>query len=157
MAGLWQTAPETFQALQLAEAAVREQCAKGQAEWEKCLARPRGERRQFWMEEVHEAMRDQLLAQLDERERLGQGLGRFGGLLSNGEPKLADAHFRAAVQRRLQKCTQGGAGTCRHKCKEEGARLCGQPLGARGRHPRTCKVGGAILRRHDCIRDWLGT
>ena len=72
-----------------------------------------------------------------------------------GEPRLPDSHFEVAIQRRLRIRPQTGAGTCRHKYKDAGGQVCGQPLDARGRHARTCKVGGAILRRHDRIRDWL--
>ena len=151
----------TLRGLQLAEEAVREQGAKGQLDWERCLAGARRGRQKAWTEEVHEIMREQLLGQVGEegqaevRSASGPGAGAFLGGALDGEPRLPDVHFKAAIRRRLRISTQGAAGICRHKFKDEGGRLCGKPLDAKGWHARTCKVGGAVLRRHDRIRDWL--
>ena len=65
MDGFWETALASLWDLKLAEASLREQGAKRQADWEKCLAGSLRKRQEAWTKEVHEAMREHLLAQLD--------------------------------------------------------------------------------------------
>ena len=69
---------------------------------------------------------------------------------------MPDSHFKSSLQRRLRVRVPAG-GSCKHLHKTTGnaGAWCGKALDAKEQHSRTCKVGGAVLRRHDRIRDWL--
>ena len=106
-------------------------------------------------------MYERLLAGLGESEQIelrmagGAGAGAFLSAASEEEQQLPDAHFKEAIRRRLRLRRQVASSTCRHKYRRTSGNVCGQVLDAQGRHARICKVGNAIGRRHDRIRDWL--
>ena len=102
-----------------------------------------------------------LLAQLREEERVevrtagGAGAGAFLTAAQGEEQKISDAHFKEAIRKSLRVKRQGVPGTCRHKYTGTAGNLCGQALDTDGQHACICKVGGAVVRRHDRCRDWL--
>ena len=45
---------------------------------------------------------------------------------------------------------------CKHKSSaQRGSRICDAPLDTKGRHSLLCKLGGHVVRRHNCGRDCL--
>ena len=68
---------------------------------------------------------------------------------------MPNHHFVVAVRCRLRaEAVPPAAGGCQHAYVETGRR-CGRDLDVKGRHARTCKIGGGVVARHDRIRDWL--
>ena len=65
---------------------------------------------------------------------------------------MPDRHFLISLRDRLllPVCQEGDR--CQHR-KQTGL-LCGAYLDARGRHARACNAGGAVVARHNSIRDW---
>ena len=161
IAGVGEAAPITLQTLKQAEGVLRQQGADTQVNWEQCLVRPRDKRQKVWTKEVHNASLERLMAQLGEEDQVevrtvgGAGAGSFLTVALEDEQQLPDAHFKAAIRRRLRIKPRAASTTCRHKYSGTAGNLCGQALDAQGQHARICKVGGAIVRRHDRIRDWL--
>jgi hypothetical protein len=78
-----------------------------------------------------------------------------GGYLMPGEgnPRLADPHFKVATRRRLL-CAElvvEGANTC---CHRNGVRVCGLPtVRDHGKHAIQCQIGGGVVGRHSSLRD----
>ena len=168
MAGIAEAAPITMETLRQAEAVLRQQGAETQGgwgnhriDWDRCLGRPKDKRQKVWTKEVHAALGERLMAQLGEKEQVevrtagGAGAGAFLTVALDDEQELPDAHFKAAIRRRLRCKPHGASTTCRHKYCGTAGNVCGHVLDAEGQHARICKVGGAIVRRHDRIRDWL--
>ena len=168
LAGFGEAAPLTMQTLRQAESVLRNQGGETQGGWGNhkvnmgaVLSKTQDKRQKAWTKEVQDSLHKRLLTQLGEKERVevrtagGAGAGAFLGAALDEEQQLPDAHFKEAIRRRLRLKTRDASSTCRHKYSGTAGNLCGQVLDAQGQHARICKVGGAIVRRHDRIRDWL--
>lgn len=94
--------------------------------------------------------------QAELRSAGGIGAGSFFLPPSLPEHLMPDAHFVTAVRTRLRvdQLPAGHGRTCQHR-NAQTRQLCSEPLDQRCRHARVCKTGGAVVRRHDSIRDWL--
>ena len=138
MAGIEEAAPITLQTLRRAEVMLRQQGAETKVDWEQCLARPKDKRQKAWTKEVHAASHARLMAQLEEEDQVevrtvgGKGAGASLTVALDEEQQLPDAHFKAAIRRRLRIKPCGLSTTCRHKYSGTVDRLCGQALDAQG-------------------------
>ena len=160
-AQFFEQAPQAARSVQEAQTRLQQQGVHSHIDWESRMVVPQRRRQRHWAQEVQAGMHASLLAGLPEldaadlRSAGGAGAGTFLLSPTAETHQLPDTHFHAALRRRLRirRCTSG---ICRRKYKQTG-NLCSQPLDPQELHARTCKVGGAIVRRHDRIRDWLAS
>ena len=131
-AGLWDAAPQSGQAVRQAQAVLREQGATANIEWERRMASPMGKRQREWTRGVHDALKERMMGSLTEEEKVevrtagGGGAGSFLLVATEDEQQLPDAHFKAALQRRLRvRRPAGGVCKHRHKTTGGGGALCG--------------------------------
>ena len=65
---------------------------------------------------------------------------------------MPNEHFQVSVRDRLLLPLFPEGATCLHRAGT--GRVCGEALDRRGHHARKCCVGGALLARHNRLRDW---
>jgi hypothetical protein len=89
----------------------------------------------------------------------GTGAGSFLLPPTDVACHMCDEHLAVALRRRLR-CAHpardtapGSPSHCNHRYP--GGTACGELLDSRGHHAAVCKTGGAVLRGHDRLRDWL--
>ena len=111
-----------------------------------------------WSLKMTEKRKAKLMAMAPRRQKIAihSGEGVAGVFLSPPEQevhKIADDHFRIAALRRCgQHCHDSGR-QCRN-IRQKGER-CTAQLDEHGHHGATCECGGAMVRRHNCVRDLL--
>ena len=158
-ASLLSQAPRSAASIHEAQTGLQQQGVHAHVDWESRMVRPQRRRQRQWTREVQETMHARLLSELPEldaadlRSAGGAGAGAFLLSPTDDVHQLPDSHFCVALRRRLR-IRRGTHGHCRRKYKQTGS-ACSKPLDGQEVHARTCKVGGAIDRRHDRIRDWL--
>ena len=130
-------------------------------DWIACFQEPKPKLQGEISKHISAANRECVLRQLPEDERSlfrsngGKGAGAFS-LPPEGEevPVMPDKHFQVVVRDRLG-CPVSPAGArCQHR-RTDGS-LCNAPLDRRGMHARICPIGGALIRKHNNVRDWAG-
>jgi hypothetical protein len=67
---------------------------------------------------------------------------------------MPDKHFQVVVRDRLGCSVSQPGALCQHR-RADGS-LCNAPLDCRGMHARICPIGGALIRKHNNLRDWAG-
>ena len=129
-----------------------------QLDWDRWLGGPSLKLQGSWSRELSSARREALLQAMteedaaDARSHGGPGAGSFLLPTADGVQVMPDTHFLVALRDRLllPVCPHGAL--CQHRRRD--GRLCGAVLDGRGHHAKKCSVGGALLARHDRLKDW---
>ena len=111
-----------------------------------------------WTAKMIEKRRDALLTAAPRRQRIairsaGDDGGKFLGAPVREVHRVGDQQFCTAALRRCgQPCHEGNK-QCRNLLST--GERCNAKLDVHGHHGATCGCGGAVIRRHDGVRDLL--
>ena len=139
-------------------------------EWEEVYHVARRRRQHDLTQPLHTAVHSSLLATLSPAEQAD--LRSAGGTGAGGflEPqttatRMSDVHLRTALRRRLRLPrpgfdvslnTSAPSTHCQHRNAETGV-ICGRSLVDGTHDPARCDVGGAVLRFHHLLRDYMAS
>jgi len=127
-------------------------------DWGQMIDEPAGKLQGTWAKEISENRREAILWSLPERDAAdarphgGPSAGSFLCPPCLGGKVMRDQHFTVSLRDRLllPVCQEGAR--CQHR-RPNGS-LCNAPLDARGKHAKTCAIGGGLVRRHNGLRDY---
>ena len=115
-------------------------------------------RQKEWVRKLQERRKTRLHQVAGRRQKIAmQAAEKEGGLFLSApdieEHMVANEQLRVSALRRLGETCHAAGRTCRN-LKPNGER-CGAALDGHGHHGATCECGGAVVRRHDGLRDLL--
>jgi hypothetical protein len=130
-------------------------------DWVQMFDQPVPKLQGTWAKEISASRREALLWALpegdaaDARSHGGPGAGSFLCPPCQGGKVMPDPHFIISLKDRLllPVCQEGAR--CQHR-RPNGV-VCNALLDARGRHAKTCAIGGGWVRRHNGIRDFTAS
>ena len=164
VAQLRQALPQHVNVMDQAVASLSQKGAKDRTRlWQSDQPQPVKGMQRTWTREVQARLHEHLLAAASQRHAAAirsastSEASRFLDPPTAAEDKMTDKSFQTAVRRRLGlrpvPATAQVASHCQNR-RPDGSK-CGELLDNDGHHAVVCEVGGALLRRHDGLRDLI--